>query len=135
MGPRHWLRTTADGKIIGFLSKDENRIIQVFGVSPNGGEVRQLTFNNQSVQGPFNFSPDGEYLAYVAGNSIFLTEVKTGKSMQITPSYPDNEKPVGTVIWSNRGNRMAFNRYVKNKKTGNVFLQIFIVEAIDTSNE
>lgn len=135
MGPRQWLRTTADGKMIGFLSKDNKGIIQAFTVSPNGGEIRQITFNDQSVQGPFNFSPDGESLAYIAGNSVFSTELKTGRSTQITPSYPEDEKPVGAVIWSNSGNMMAFNRNVKNKKTGEVSLQIFLIKIIDKSDQ
>ena len=134
-GPRHWLRTTADGKWIGFLSKDDKGIIQVFAVSPNGGNIRQLTFNERSVEGPFNFSPDGESLAYLAGNAVFITELKTGRSTQITASYPENEKPVGAVVWSNKGGMMAFNRNVNNEKTGKVCLQIFLAKIIDISDQ
>lgn len=135
VGPRHWLRTTPDGEIIAFLSMDDNGIIQVFAISPSGGDIRQLTFNDQSVQGPFNFSPDGEMLAYIAGNRVVITEIKTGRFAQITPSYPENEKPVGAVIWSNQGNMMAFNRYVKNKKTGTASLQIFLSKTTNLKDE
>jgi hypothetical protein len=126
-GPRHWLRATGDGSLIGFLSEDDSGIIQVFGISPNGGEIVQLTFNNQSVQGPFNFSPDGRHLAYVAGNGVYITDIKTGKPVPVTPSYPEDEKLVGSVIWSNTGTEIAFNRYVKDNENGKAFLQIFLI--------
>ena len=127
-GPRHWLRCTPDGKLIAFLSKDSNDVIQVFGVSPNGGKITQLTFNPHSVMGPFNFSPDGKYLAYLADNSVFITNIKTGKSKRLTPQSSIDEPVVGSVVWSNHGTMLAFNKYVKDPKSGEVFLQIFIIK-------
>src|SRR6185312_15314055 len=127
-GPRHWLRCTPDGKLIAFLSKDNKGIIQVFGVSPNGGKITQLTFNPYSVMGPFNFSPDGKYLAYLADNSVFITDIKTGKSKRLTPQSSIDEPPVGSVVWSNHGTMLAFNKYVKDPKSGEVFLQIFVIK-------
>jgi hypothetical protein len=127
-GPRHWLRCTPDGDLIVFLSKGDKGIIQIFGVSPDGGKITQLTFNLYSVQGPFNFSPNGKYLAYLADNSVFVTEVKTGKSKRLTPQASNEEKVSGSVVWSNHGSMLAFNQYVKDKKTGKLFLQIFITK-------
>lgn len=129
-GPRHWLRCTPDGKLIAFLSKDNNDVIQLFGVSPNGGKITQLTFNPYSVQGPFNFSPDGKYLAYLADNSVFVTDVKTGNSKRLTQRSSIEEPVVGSVVWSNHGAMLAFNKYVKDHKTNEVFLQIFIIKEI-----
>jgi len=127
-GPRHWLRCTPDGKLIAFLSKDSNDVIQVSCVSPNGGKITQLTFNPNSVMGPFNFSPDGKYLAYLADNSVFITNIKTGKSKRLTPQSSIDEPVVGSVVWSNHGTMLAFNKYVKDPKSGEVFLQIFIIK-------
>jgi Tol biopolymer transport system component len=127
-GPRHWLRCTPDGTLIAFLSKDDKGIIQLFGVSPDGGKITQLTFNSYSIQGPFNFNPDGKYLAYLADNSVFVTELKTGKSKRLTPQASDEEQVTGSVVWSNHGSMLAFNKYVKDKKTGELFLQIFLVK-------
>ena len=129
LGPRHWLRSTPDGGLIAFLSEDNQGIIQVFGVSPASGKIRQLTFNGHSVQGPFNFSPGGKSLAYLADNSVFITDLKTGQSHRVSPTFPENEKPVGGVIWSNKGDKLAFNRYVKSGHSGLFFLQIFLLEA------
>src|SRR6185312_9630263 len=127
-GPRHWLRTTPDGSLIAFLGKDDKGIVQLFGVSPNGGNIRQLSFNNSSIQGPFNFSPNGKYLAYLADNSVFVTELSTGKSQRLTASAPNTEKVSGSVVWSNNGSMLAFNKYVKDKTTGKLFLQIFVIK-------
>lgn len=109
-GPRFWLRTSADGSMIGFLAADEKGIIQVFAVSPNGGAVRQLTFNEQSVQGPINFSPDGRMLAYLAGDRVFITDIASGKSSRLT--HTSAHTPEGAVIWSPDGRTLAFNRKI-----------------------
>ena len=127
-GPRHWLRCTPDGKIIAFLSMDNKGIIQAFGLSPNGGKITQLTFNMYSIQGPFNFSPDGKYLAYLADNSVFITDIKTGRSKRLTTRSSSEEKVMGSVVWSNHGKMLAFNKYVKDHKTNKEFLQIFLVK-------
>lgn len=127
-GPRHWLRCTSDGKLIAFLSKDDKGIIQLFGVSPKDGKIRQLTFNSFPVQGPFNFSPDGNYVAYLADNSVFITEVKTGKSDRLTKRSSNEEQVTGSVVWSNHGGMLAYNKYVKDTKSGKVFLQIFVIK-------
>ena len=127
-GPRHWLRSTPEGNLIAFLSKDDKGIIQLFGVSPCGGKITQLTFNSYSIQGPFNFSPDGRHLTYLADNSVFVTDVKTHKSKRLTPRASNEENVTGSVVWSNHGSMLAFNKYVKDKKTDNLYLQIFIIK-------
>lgn len=125
-GPRHWLRSTPDGTQIAFLSKDQSGFINVFSVSPNGGEVRQLTSCQFNIQSGLNFSPDGKYIAYVAQNAIYLTECATGKCLKLTDSLADVEKPIGSVNWSPDGQQLAYNRYVKNED-GN-HLQVFLME-------
>src|SRR5207302_6520048 len=36
-GPRHWLRSSPDGSRIAFLMRDDDGIVQLWTVSPNGG--------------------------------------------------------------------------------------------------
>jgi hypothetical protein len=124
--PRHWLRTTPDGSSIGFLAPDVQGIIQIFRVSPNGGKIRQVTFNAFPVQGQFNFSPTQPLVAYVADNSIFVTNLVTGDSVRLTESTSDTEKPVGAPVWSNNGNQLAYNRYVVHGSES--YLQIFLLQ-------
>lgn len=109
-GPRHWLRTTSEGGLIAYLAKDENGIIQIYAVSPNGGDPVKITNNLFSVQGPFNFSPDGKYIAYNGDNSVFITDLKTQSSFRLTERKTDEEKPVGAPVWSNKGDIIAYNR-------------------------
>ncbi|ANE53443.1 DUF3748 domain-containing protein [Flavisolibacter tropicus] len=125
-GPRHWLRSTKDGSIIAFLSSDENGHIQVFCVSPNGGDSKQLTHNAFSIQGMFNFSPDDTKLAYIGNNTLYVTELSTGKTTQLLPSFSDEERPVGGVVWSNNGKQLAYNRYTKGEK--GKYLHIFLLD-------
>jgi hypothetical protein len=126
VGPRFWVRTTPDGKWIGFLTTDEKGIVQIYAVSPNGGPIRQLTFNDYPIEGPFNFSPDGNQVAYIADNSIFVTNLKSKVSARLTHKSPETEKPEGPVVWSNDGRKLAFNRYLKGVED-KIFLQIFLL--------
>ncbi len=128
-GPRFWLRTTPDGGTIGFLSPDTYGLIQIFGVSPNGGEIKQLTHNNSSVQGPFNFSPDGKWVAYCADNRILITNLKTGETRPITPPADNKNKPVGAPVFSNNGKLIAYNKYVSDQQGS--FVQIFLIKIED----
>jgi WD40 repeat protein len=125
-GPRHWLRTKPDGSMIGFLSEDEGGFIQVFGVSPTGGELVKLTRQLYNVQGPFSFSPDGTKIAYIADNSIFIADTKTGEFERATPRTPDETRPMSGVVWSPDGSTLCYNRFVK--KNDSYFLQIFLLK-------
>lgn len=125
--PRHWLRSSADGEKIGFLAADENGIIQFHTVSPNGGEVRKVTQNPYSVKGPFNFSRDGKKVAYLADNSVFVTDVESGATERVSARYPDDSAPTGAVVWSYDGKTLAFNRRIK-ADNGEVYLQIFLLK-------
>lgn len=122
-GPRHWLRTTPDGDLIGFLAKDSSDHIQLFGVSPNGGAIRQLTNQPFSVQSPFNFSPDGNFVAYVADNSIFVADLRTGEPQRLTLRSTDDDQPINGVIWSHEGDCVVYNRYVDTSQGR--YIQIF----------
>ena len=124
-GPRHWLRTTPDGGQIFFLAEDKSGLIQTFSVSPNGGEIKQITYNDFSVDSPINVSPDGTYLSYIADQSVMITEISTSISRRLTPKYQSPEHLNGAVVWSNDGNKLAFNRYILG--VNGIWLQIFLL--------
>lgn len=123
--PRHWLRSSEDGSQIAFLMEDEKGHIQLFGVSPVDGKLTQFTDHDCSIQGPFNFSPDGKMLAYTADNSVFVTDIDQRKSERITPKTSDEDRPVGAVNWSKNGKMLCYNRYVES--TDGRFLQVFLL--------
>lgn len=124
-GPRHWLRSTPDGSLICYLAKDQEGIIQLFGVSPNGGDPIAITHNRFPVEGPFNIDPSGRWIAYTADNSVFMTEIITGTTYRLTPRFNDAEKPIGAPNWSPDGNTIAYNRYVGEDKDR--YLQILLL--------
>ncbi len=124
-GPRHWLRTTPDGALICYLAKDPNGVIQLFGISPNGGNPVAITRNKFSVQSPFNIDPSGTWIAYIADNSVFITEIATGVTERITPRFTDAEKPIGAPNWSPDGKAIAYNRNTIVDQE--YFLQIFLL--------
>jgi hypothetical protein len=127
-GPRHWPRSSPDGTQIAFLMKDDAGVVQLWAISPNGGEPRQVTHNPWDVASTFSWSPDGRYICHVMDNSMFVTEVATGKSIRVTPRYDDKAAPVPHVaMFSPNGQSIAFVREMP-QAGGKAFSQIFVVD-------
>jgi hypothetical protein len=129
-GPEHWLRSSSDGKWIAYLAKDDKGVAQIHLVSPNGGKGVPLTHNEWPVMSSFNWSPDGRYIAYAMDNSIFVTDTRDGgtfgNSIRVTDRSSDDRKPQPNgIAWSNRGDKIAFCRRIK--QAGIAFPQIFTV--------
>ncbi|MEO6107379.1 MAG: DUF3748 domain-containing protein [Cyclobacteriaceae bacterium] len=125
-GPRFWLRSSPDGQLLYFLMKDHNGIVQVFEVATRGGDPRQVTHYEESIETQFNLSPDGKKLTAIAGNCIWLTDVNNGKSRMLSAPSSEDDAPVLGVLWSNKGNLLVYNRFVN---TGNArYLQIFRID-------
>lgn len=124
-GPRHWLHSTSDGALIIFTAKDSAGVVQIYGVSPNGGPITQISFNQFPVVGPLNISPDDKYIAYIADHSVFITNIQTHESERLTPRDDTKSSPFGAAIWSNDGKSIAFNRRAEHEGKQNI--QIFLL--------
>ncbi len=110
-GPRHWLRSSPDGARIAFLMKDDEGIVQLWTVSPNGGPPVQVTRNPWSVASAFSWSPDGRRLAHVMDGSVFVTEVDTVRSTRLTPrTDPERAPRPEACVFSPDGRKIAFVR-------------------------
>jgi len=125
-GPRFWMRSAPDGSQLYFLMKDDDEIVQIFSVPVLGGKLRQVTDLHHSVQTQFNVSPDGRQIAFIADNSIWTSEIKSGKSMRLTQRMEEADAPVLAVVWDNRGKTLAYNRYVGSG--ADRYLQIFTLK-------
>lgn len=125
-GPRHWLRTSPDGSQIAFLMKDDNGIVQLWTVSPNGGSPKQVSRNSSNIASSFTWSPDGRYLAHAMDNSICVTEVASGKTRRLTPRTDDATSPrAEACVFSPDGKNLAYLRPVA--ESGQLSNQIFVV--------
>lgn len=125
-GPRFWVRTNASGDSLAFLMKDDDGIVQIYSVSPNGGAIRQITKNAFSVASTLSWSPDGKRIAYAGDNSIYVTDAANGVTTQVAPK--DASRPVLalTADFSPSGKSIAYLRLIK---TGGVETnQIFVTD-------
>jgi hypothetical protein len=126
-GPRHWLRCSPDGTRIACLMKDDVGLAQLCTVSPNGGDIVQVTRNPWSIASAFTWSPDGRYLAHVMDRSVCVTEIATGSTHRLTePSAEATAPRPEACVFSPDGTRIAFVRTVP---TGAVPCnQVFVTE-------
>lgn len=126
-GPRHWLRSSPDGSRIAMLMKDDAGIVQLWTISPQGGTPRQVTQNPWSVASAFSWSPDGKLVAHVMDNSVFVTEIDTGRSTRLTDRCADSRAPrPEACVFSPDGSMIAYVRTMATP-AGESHNQIFIV--------
>ena len=59
--------------------RDDNGIVQLWLISPEGGEPRQLTRTGSGIQSAFNWHPSGNMLGFVLENRIACCDAKTGE--------------------------------------------------------
>ena len=112
-GPRHWLRSSPDGHRIAFLMRDDEGIIQLWTVSPLGGEPQQLTHNSQDIASAFTWSPDGQRIAHVMDGSICVTDTTSGKTSRLTEKAPAETEPrPEACVISPDGSKIAYVRPV-----------------------
>jgi hypothetical protein len=127
-GPRHWLRSSPDGSRIAFLMKDDDRVVQFWTISPNGGEPKRLTHNASDIGSAFTWSADGRQIAHAMDNSICVTDATTGETTRLTTRRDDASAPrPEACVFSPDGKQIAFVRVVP--EDGKRFNQIFIVKA------
>jgi Tol biopolymer transport system component len=116
-GPRHWLRSSPDGSRIAFLMRDALGEVQIFTVSPGGGEPVQVTHDDWNVASSFTWSPDGRRIAYVADGSVFVVDVASGASTRLTDRTIFAPPRPEACVFSADGRRIAFMRSVAGRST------------------
>lgn len=125
-GPRHWLRASPDGSRIAFLMRDDDGRVQIWTVSPNGGEPNQLTHNPFDIGSAYSWSADGKSIAYIADNSVFTSDTTTGDAVRLTPRAEKATAPrPEACVFSPDARRIAYIRPVSLE--GETINQVFTV--------
>lgn len=132
-GPRHWVQASPNGATIAFLDAADDGLIQIFGVSPNGGAMRQISRLEASVETPIQWSPDGRSLACAAGGRVVLVDAASGAVTFLTEASKPGEEPCNGVVFSPDGSQIAFNRKLPHADGGRYF-QICLVPVQRTSS-
>ncbi len=129
-GPRHWLRSSPDGSHIAMLMKDDAGVVQLFSISPVGGEPRQVTNLPWSVASCFSWHPDGSRVAFVADGSVMTVDIASGQTHRLsTPVHDDTAPRPEACVFSPDGTRIAYVRTVPVGAGRERHNQIFVVSA------
>ena len=119
--PRHWVRSSPDGSLLAFLMRDDSGVVQMYVLSPNGGEPRQVTQGKDDIQSAFNWHPAGKIVGFVQNNQIVLCDVSTGAITALTQAGCDAPS-ADAVVFSPEGKHIAWMQNVAG------FRQLFMTE-------
>ncbi|WP_318376310.1 DUF3748 domain-containing protein, partial [Enterobacter sp.] len=97
--PRHWVRSNPQATDIAFLMRDEQGIVQLWLIAPQGGEPRQLTHNARDIQSAFNWHPSGRALGFVLENRIAMCDAQRGDITFLTTDH-ENVPAADAVVFS-----------------------------------
>ncbi len=104
--PRHWVRSSPDGQHLAFLMRDDKGVAQLWLVSPNGGEPRQLTCGT-GVDSAFTWHPCGDFIGFVQGRRIVMCNAQTGDLVALTDEQSVAPSP-DAVLFSPDGKKIAW---------------------------
>lgn len=145
------IRGSRDGRRIAYLAAAPDGTNQVFLIDSHGSDTDsdpakrpvQATHFPGGVQGGARWHPSGNSLALLTDNGVATVCVKPGpcfgKSVFLTPHGDGLARPEA-LVWSNRGEELAFNRRVPQKEgtkdaSGLDFEQIFITPFPDSDRD
>lgn len=119
--PRHWVRSNPQGTQIAVLMRDGDGIVQLWLVSPDGGEPRQLTHNASDIQSAFNWHPSGKGLGCVLEGRIAWCDAASGEIRFLTTDHA-NPPSADAVVFSPDGHFVAWMEEVAG------FRQLWVTE-------
>lgn len=105
--PRHWVRSNPLGSQVAVLMRDDHGVVQLWLVSPQGGEPQQLTHNRTDIQSAFNWHPSGNWLGFLLDGRIALCDAKSGEVTFLTTDHA-NPPSADAVVFSPDGHEIAW---------------------------
>jgi Tol biopolymer transport system component len=110
--------------------RDDDGVIQLWTVSPNGGEPTQVTRTWYDMESAFTWSPDGTHIACVTGGAVGAIEVATGRVTRHISRWPADSVPrAEACVFSPDGRRVAYVRPVPT--SGTMYNQVFVCDVPD----
>lgn len=109
--PRHWVRANPQATEMAFLMRDDAGVTQMWLISVQGGEPRQLTRNRSDIQSAFNWHPSGKWLGFVLENRIALCDGQSGEITFLTAGH-NNPPSADAVVFSPDGKQLAWMEVV-----------------------
>ena len=119
--PRHWVRSNPQGTQVAFLMRDDNGVVQLWLISPEGGEPRQLTHTERDIQSAFNWHPSGRALGFVLESRIACCDAQTGEVTFLTSDH-GNPPSADAVVFSPDG------RFITWMEEKDGFRQLWLTE-------
>lgn len=119
--PRHWVRSNPGASEIAFLMRDDRGVVQLWLISPQGGEPRQLTRCATDIQSAFNWHPSGKWLGFVLQDKIACCDALTGEIDFLTDHH-GNPPSGDAIVFSPDGQRVAWMEDVEG------FRQLWVTE-------
>ena len=108
-GPRHWAVGSPDGSRIGFYMRDDQGTVQFWTVSPDSGEMVQVTRNAPEPTSPFTWHPDGSQVTYIADGSVMMVDSRNGSFQRLTQRMPIGDGPTHhACVFSPAGSSIAY---------------------------
>lgn len=120
------MRSSPDGEKLAFLMKDDSGVGQIYTVSPNGGDISQVTDNAFAVESAFTWSPDGSLIAYAGNSGMQITDVVSGETFEVVPASTDAPVLPLAAVFSPDGMSIAYQRRVPNGDA--IYNQVFVTD-------
>ena len=119
--PRHWVRSNPQATRIAFLMRDDAGIVQLWLISPEGGEPQQLTHTTGGIQSGFSWHPSGNALGFMLEDRIACCDAKSGAVTFLTADHT-NAPSADAIVFSPDGKRIAWMEEVEG------FRQLWVTE-------
>jgi hypothetical protein len=124
---RHWPRSEPDGSKVYFLMRDDEGVVQLWSISPDGGSQQQITVGNESVASAFTIHPGGNRAACVIGNSVCEVDLSNGHTETVAEGGTQFCCLPFAVVYSPDGSRIAFGGAVSSDN--GLYNQIFVADS------
>ncbi len=121
---RHWLRSSADGKYIYALAKDEQEKNQIVQCDAQTGGFQYISAFDFSIGSPINISYQGDRITFIANNNVYLFNITNKVLRQLTYHQGGAMKAVGAPVFSRKGDKIAFNQFVNMEGKENVQIKL-----------